>query len=87
MTDTSGVTLPVTLPIPSSLPRRSVDRAMTELGLGRPEALDVVVSVTIYPLAVEVELIAEGPNGRMVRTGHGDALVGTHRVLLPIIEG
>jgi len=85
MTDPAGPALPFTLPVPASVPRACVDRALAELGLGSPEARDAIVQVAIGPRAVELEVIAMTSGDRLIHSVTG--ALATHRVVLAIDEG
>lgn len=56
----------LTYPLPAALHRGEVDRALAELGLAG--AMDRVKSVTISWGGVQVQIHAEGPDGRSVRS-------------------
>jgi len=82
---TDPVALPLTLPLPSSLSRAAVDRALAELGLNGDPLLRVK-TITIGWGGIRIEIHAEGPDGRAVRSVDGSR-VAIDSVTIPIVEG
>ena len=69
-------------PLPAVLHRAEVNRALAELGLAG--SMDRIKSITIGWGGVQVQIHAEGPDGRSVRSIDGSELA-IDTITIPVV--